>query len=243
MSPTGLERKKRRKRNLGLHGEGGRTLPRGGRGCLEEAPVPSSLLCGLRERPRPLHSSELHRWSPTEGVVVPEQPGMQMRGWGELPWGLCSTRLRASKDRVCARLWVREARSWEQVQPRETGGPCFKPHRRCRMRAASHSLAGAGGLEHTCGQWLGPAHPEALLPVWSLPQASPGDQSRPGKDPAGPEMRWSKTSPHSSSAPQGNPRLPAQPHLAMSPLVPGPLQLQDCARPLLGPFLGLFHGA
>ena len=55
-----------KKEECGLYGEGQRALPRSDRGCLEDAPGPSSLLCDLRDRPcppaplSPVPSLEMH---------------------------------------------------------------------------------------------------------------------------------------------------------------------------------------
>ena len=63
--PQGGE-KEVKKEECGLYGEGQRALPRSDRGCLEDAPGPSSLLCDLRDRPcppaplSPVPSLEMH---------------------------------------------------------------------------------------------------------------------------------------------------------------------------------------
>ena len=54
------------KAECGLPGKGWRARPTSDRACLKDAPVPSPLLCDLRDRPcppaplSPVHSLELH---------------------------------------------------------------------------------------------------------------------------------------------------------------------------------------
>lgn len=60
VEPKRLERKKGGRRKLGPCWEGRGTLPASGKGCLEEAPRPRSLLRGLRGTPVPTAQWPLH---------------------------------------------------------------------------------------------------------------------------------------------------------------------------------------
>ena len=49
----------------------------------------------------------------------------------------------------------------------------FQTTRVLQLRAATHSVAGARGLEGMCGQCLGPVRPKALLSVGAFPRPPP----------------------------------------------------------------------
>ena len=68
------------------------------------------------------------------------------------------------------------------------GSNLFQTTRLLQLRAATHSLAEAQGLESTCGQWFVPVRPEALLPVGAFPRPTPGTSPEPGRAPQAPRM-------------------------------------------------------
>ena len=79
----------------------------------------------------------------------------------------------------------------------------FQTTRVLQLRAATHSVAGARGLEGMCGQCLGPVCPEALLSVGAFPRPPPRTSPALGRASQAPRMWWSEASPQSSSAQQG----------------------------------------
>ena len=108
-----------------------------------------------------------------------------------------------------------------------------------QLRAATHSMAGAWGLEGMCGQCLGPVHPKALLSVRAFPRPPPRTSPALGRAPQAPGCCGQKHPLSQAQPSRGNSHPPTSTAFLQSFTLPHPhwSQAPSNYKTMPGPFL------
>ena len=157
---------------------------------------------------------------------------------GEVPWSLCNAEGLQGQG-MCLALGPGGTVLGTSSTAEGDRSNLFQTTQVLQLRAATHSMAGAWGLEGMCGQCLGPVHPKALLSVRAFPRPPPRTSPALGRAPQAPgccgqKHPLSQAQPSRGNSPL-NCRLLAEPYLTPSPLVPGPSNYKT----MPGPFFTL----